>query len=217
MHFFDHIDLPFTKVIETITATERRFDLHKTTFTSGGGQFTIRKLDSDHLVIEVSKATSFPANFYKRVLEALWYVSAYPAKRRVFFATDGSEETFRLSSPRTESTRANLKRPLHSAGLRDPRMFWRLFSKYLEFVTRDARPSPSSKGCGRRKTKHSGWHPCSIHIYNAIEASANSFNSWALGLCVAVEGIANLVEFREDPLEKQRVCKLTEFRQQVPR
>jgi hypothetical protein len=54
----------------------------------------------------------------------------------------------------------------------------RLFSLYLKHLASRHEP---------------GWHPCVLHVHNAIEASTNSLDAARLGLCVAVEGLANLV------------------------
>jgi hypothetical protein len=73
-------------------------------------------------------------------------------------------------------------------------MPWRLFSLYLAYLCSYSR---------------SGWHPCVIHLHNAIEASANSLDAARLGLCVAVEGLAKLVPVPADEEQKKAIKKLT--------
>jgi hypothetical protein len=55
-----------------------------------------------------------------------------------------------------------------------------------------------------QNTPHPYWNLCSYHLHNACEASANSMDAWAIALCVAVEGIANLstVELPEEKLKQ---------------
>jgi hypothetical protein len=74
-------------------------------------------------------------------------------------------------------------------------MPWRLFSLYLEHLC---------------LYSGSGWHPCVLHLHNAIEASANSLDAARLGLCVAVEGLAKLVPVAVDKEQSRAVKKLTQ-------
>ena len=76
---------------------------------------------------------------------------------------------------------------------------WQLFDRYLQFVL----PHPTQD-----------WHPCSIFIHKAREASANSPDAYALGLTVAVEGLVNeLYSHLGNPSQdfKSAVSKLKEF------
>lgn len=192
VHFFQNFDLPYTDYIDITNATEQVRSLHGAKFESEGRLFDIRQ-DDDDFIIQVSAKSPFPGNFYMRLIEALTYVSASQALWRVICVSSGSEEIFRLSSPRTHSPLTKLRRPIHTAGLHDRRMFWRLFSNYLGF---SAQHAPMR-----------GWHPCFIHIHNAIEASANSLDAWAIGLGVAVEGLARMVQIEDDPVHKKN-CKI---------
>ncbi|MBY9027747.1 hypothetical protein K7459_29255, partial [Pseudomonas fluorescens] len=81
---------------------------------------------------------------------------------------------------------------------------WRLFGVYLTYIV--------------RQTKFENWNPCSGYVHNAQEASANSLDAWAIGLCVAVEGLASMIKLDEDKaekkkreIEKKRLKKLQEF------
>lgn len=160
-------------------------------FETTSGVFDVRKLEGE-LVIEVSSQTPFPSNFYMRVIEALTFVSAYQAVWRATVVIDAEGETFRIASPILYSATTKQRRPLDMATLKDRRMFWRLFSRYLEFTVQNA--------------PQTGWHPSFLHIHNAIEASANSFDAWALGLCVSVEGLARMIgmEMKDDEKETYR-------------
>jgi hypothetical protein len=192
--FFQNFQLPFTDYIDTKTATEEVRSLQAAKFESGCRTFDIREADADHLIVQAVAWAPFHPNFYMRIMESLTYVSAMQAFWRVIITADEKEQTLRLSSPRTDTSRPKLRRPVHTASLTDRRMFWRLFSKYLEFSVRNA--------------PERGWHPCSVHIHNAIAASANSLDAWAVGLCVAVEGMANLFPVEEDKKETERSCQI---------
>jgi hypothetical protein len=66
---------------------------------------------------------------------------------------------------------------------------WRLFGYYLEYVLTTA---PASS-----------WNRCSYYLYNACEASTGSVDARAIGVSVAVEGIASLIK-AELPAEEKR-------------
>jgi hypothetical protein len=86
--------------------------------------------------------------------------------------------------PRSAKTRLDPPIAVGHAFLGDS---WRLFSLYFDYVI--------------RTTPHPYWNTCSYHLHNACEASANSVDAWAVGLSVALEGIANLIPFVPDPTE----------------
>ena len=73
---------------------------------------------------------------------------------------------------------------------------WRLFETYLAYVMRD--PGPC-------------WHTCSNHLHNACEASANALDAWAIGLGVAVEGLAGCLPKELDPELVKRLKALQTF------
>jgi hypothetical protein len=73
---------------------------------------------------------------------------------------------------------------------------WQLFEAYLAFVLPDA---------------GAYWHTCSNHLHNACEASANALDAWAIGLGVAVEGVAGLLPKELDPALKTKLEALRDF------
>jgi hypothetical protein len=196
IHFFTNLDLPFTDYARTSITTEGEvtMSLLAAKFESESGSVDIREAAGE-LLIGVSSQSAFPTNFHMRIIEAITFVSAKQTLWRVTHTVDGDKEILQLSSPRPQS-KTKLRGPLYLATLTDRRMFWRLFAKYLEFSVRSA--------------PEQGWHPCFVHIHNAIEASANSLDAWAVGLCVAVEGLANMIEVKDDASEKEKCCKIIE-------
>jgi hypothetical protein len=71
---------------------------------------------------------------------------------------------------------------------------WRLFSQFLQYIINNT-PSGS-------------WNRCSYHLYNACHVSAGSVDAEAIGLSVAVEGIANLITHTVPTTEKERRKRL---------
>jgi hypothetical protein len=142
--------------------------------------------------VDVSSDTPFPPHFELSVKEALQYVLARIMLWRVLIKSEKNEETMQLFSPQYQSTKPKLDVPLRQ--YTDHAMVWRLFCCYLEFVVREKK--------GR------AWHQCSRHLHNVIEASANSLDAWTIGLCVAVEGIASLVNIEEIPAEQGKIDEI---------
>jgi hypothetical protein len=55
-----------------------------------------------------------------------------------------------------------------------------------------------------RNTTFANWNSCTGYLHMAHEASANSLDAWAIGLGVAVEGLANLIDMEQDNAEKEK-------------
>jgi hypothetical protein len=141
----------------------------------------------------VSSQTELPGNLHNLVIAAFEFLTAKTVVPRVIDHHRRSTKTLRLLSPRPISHRTRLRRPISAHHLVDYEMPWRLFSLYLEYLC-------SYSG--------SGWHPCVLHVHNAIEASANSLDAARLGLCVAVEGLAKLIPVPTDDEQKKAIKKL---------
>jgi hypothetical protein len=85
-----------------------------------------------------------------------------------------------------------------------PNKSWDLFGAYLSFVIGN--------------TKYAIWNSCTGYLHLAHEASANSLDAWSIGLGVAVEGLASLIDMEQDErekkkrdAEKERLKKLQDF------
>jgi hypothetical protein len=143
--------------------------------------------DSD-VLIEITGNSKLPQNFDVRVVEALRFVLAKVVHLSVVAENaEGMLETTLISPVRESET--TLFPPLNAPkGTPD---LCRLFERYLTFVNSE--------------TSSEFVHPCSMYLRSACEASANSFEAEAIGLCVAVEGIANLLPFKKDESEDQPI------------
>jgi hypothetical protein len=195
LHVFDDIDLPFMEFIETVTATERIHSRHRARLSSNRKEFDIRKGDGE-IIVEVASQSPFPSNFFMRIIEAMTFVSARQAIFRVLVLGDDKAEEFRLTAPRMQSSTTKMRKPIDTVQLAEPNMFWRLFSTFLEYAINNA--------------PERGWNRCAVHIQNAIDASAKSLDAWAVGLCVAVDGLSQMVAVQEDAGENTKRCKLIE-------
>jgi hypothetical protein len=141
------------------------------------------------VLVEVTSANKFTTNFEVRVLEALRYVLARVVQVSVIERyADGVVETELISPVRAFETR--LLPPLYARSSNDRANLRRLFERYLTFVLHSQASSEFV-------------HPCSVHLRNACEASANAIEAEAIGLCVAVEGLANLVPYERSKVDDE--------------
>lgn len=106
---------------------------------------------------------------------------------------EGRRQRLDLASGTPRPRRAQLGRPVDGdyGCIED---CWRLFRHYLEYVLTTV---PASS-----------WNRCSYYLYNACEASTGSVDAWAIGVSVAVEGIAGLIKGELPPDEKTRLTRL---------
>jgi hypothetical protein len=74
---------------------------------------------------------------------------------------------------------------------------WQLFDCYLGYILRE--------------TNTPYWNPCSNHLHNALEASANSMDAWAIGLGVSVEGVAGMLSLSLPADQKTKLKALQKF------
>ena len=130
-----------------------------------------------------------PPEMHTRIHEALKFVLARPISYRVLVRQDANARTIEFSKRASISKKVLLDPPLAATGYDYQSAFTELFGKYLAYVVAN--------------TPHPYWNFCTYHLHNACKSSANSIDSWALGLSVAVEGIAALVEIPEAPDAKQ--------------
>jgi hypothetical protein len=179
MHFFDSVDVPCTQFRDFGTRAtgshQRNFDA----FEALKCNFEVRQMH-DEFVIQATSQDALPPFFETRILEALQFILARSLKWRILVERrDGGAGSTQFSSPAPNSPKTRLDPPIGTMRIDAAVFTWQLFAQYLEYVTREA-------------TSHF-WHPCSAQLHNACEASANSMDAWQIGLCVAVEGISNLL------------------------
>jgi hypothetical protein len=188
MHFFEAIDIPCTTEIDTISQKFRGAKLD-----IGSANFCIRKLDSE-IRVEISSEAPFAPYFHVRVVEALQYVLARSMPWRVLHLKAADDSIMELSSPRKQSANPMMGRPLIPNLPSEYLTFWRLFSKYLEYVTHE--------------NTTLSWHKCTAYLHNACEASANSRDAWTSGLCVSVEKVAGLLDYVEPSADGEQREKI---------
>jgi hypothetical protein len=185
MHFLDDIGIPCPVPLETTSKTfdGAIFDV------AGDKHFRIQKLD-DEIVVQINSEAAFLPNFDARVEEAFSYVMARSMLWRTLETHDGDDDILSLSSPIRQSINPQLGKPLVASQWEEMSMVWRLFGKYLEYVTTESDTSISRR--------------CSRYLHNAREASANSIDAWTIGLCVAVENLSRLVDYVEPDADKKQ-------------
>jgi hypothetical protein len=192
VQIFQKLDLQHTAFVETVHDFGNNHQRRLSRYSSNIGPCETRSLEG-RVLWHVSSQTELPGNLHNLVIAAFEFLTAKTVVPRVIDHHRRSTKTLRLLSPRPISHRTRLRRPISAHHLVDYEMPWRLFSLYLEYLC-------SYSG--------SGWHPCVLHVHNAIEASANSLDAARLGLCVAVEGLAKLIPVPTDDEQKKAIKKL---------
>ena len=178
--FFENIDFPCNANTSTYTDSgegaqfsHSSNDLVK--LRSAECDISIHK-GNGVVTLTIKSTSPFPAHVETRVVEALQFVLARSLWWRALKSIIGSEETITLVSPRPTSARRGLPPPIALSTAAGHQHLWQLFDLYFRHILQRSEP---------------GWHPCSVHLHAACEASANSREAYALGLAVAVEGITN--------------------------
>lgn len=200
LHFFDEAEIPCpnTSVDQTPGGPTVKHDNAK--FEVLGCEFLITKSDAE-IIVETQSDTPFAPYFEARVTEGLQFILARSLSSQVLVRSDEGKQSLELSSAVPKAVRIKLDPPLASGYQGYLEHSWQLFSLYVDYITKANR--------GRY------WHTCSYHLHNACEASANSLDAWAVGVCVAVEGISSLVDVVETDKEKKAkkdiAESLTEF------
>lgn len=192
VQIFQKLDLHHQELVKTVQDFGSKIERRLSRYSSSHGACEVRSLD-DRVLWHVSSQSEFPANLHNLVIVAFEFLTATTIVPRVIEYHRRSVRTLRLLSPRPISNRTRLRPPISAHHLIDFEMPWRLFSLYLGYLC-------SNSG--------SGWHPCALHVHNAIQASANSLDAARLGLCVAVEGLAKLIPVPPDEEQKKAIKKL---------
>ena len=180
LHFFEDIDFPcnantsiYTDRGEGARLSQSSNDLVK--LRSADCDIAIHK-GNGVVTVKLDSSSPFPAHIETRIVEALQFVLGRSLWWRALKSIIGNEETITLVSPRPASPRTRLRPPIALWTMTGHQYVWQLFDLYLRYILQRSEP---------------GWHPCSVHLHAACEASANSIEAYALGLAVAVEGITS--------------------------
>jgi hypothetical protein len=145
------------------------------------------------VVVEIKSEHKLATNFEVRAIEALRYVLAKVIHVSVIeVSADRFVETTLISPCRAFESR--LLPPLIARSLDNRISVRRLFERYLTFV--------------HSQISTEFVHPCSAHLRNACEASSNAIETEVIGLCVAVEGIANLVPYERSDRDDEAIVTI---------
>jgi hypothetical protein len=166
--------------------------LDRVAFTACGFDFDIQKTDVS-FTIQVKSKETLPDHLEVKIEESIRFLLAQTVSVR---AIEGPNRHLQLYSRYPSSHRTYLPPPISRGRPAFNGHSWQLFEAYLAYVLPGAGPY---------------WHTCSNHLHNACEASANALDAWAIGLGVAVEGLASLLPKELDPRLKTRLEALQKF------
>lgn len=147
--------------------------------------------EPDCASVTVSSPTAFSPFFYLRVVEALTFVTAQNIGIRALVEEQADCRTLDLISPLPAASKVRMFPPLSLNSWMLPNSGVEIFRCYLEYVNDDARGDY--------------WHHMTYFVHNAAEGSAGSVDSWAIGLSVAVEGLASLIPLEISAEERNRL------------
>ncbi|WP_439614388.1 hypothetical protein [Reyranella sp.] len=177
--FFDEVELPYNQMVKSSVNGRISTARHQAKFSAANCNFLVSKQDFG-FIVEATSDSALPEYLQIRIEETFQYLLARSVACRSLVRHTGQTERIEFLAGRATAKGTRLGPPLSSATPAFIRDGWLLFSKYLEYLL--------------RSTTHPYWSHCSYHLYNAREVSAGTLDSWAVGVSVAVEGIANLLE-----------------------
>ena len=150
------------------------------------------KAEQGQVSFSLRSHSSLPEDCWFRVVEALRFVLADLVSPSIVEECGGAKRKLTLYA-RPPRSRSQQMPPIRTGWRKNQPEALRMFERYLQLVTTEA-----AKGFS---------HPCSAHLSHAIEASANSAEAWAVGLCVAFEGIAGLLPNVVSPEDTKAAAK----------
>lgn len=148
------------------------------------------------VMLTVTSETEHDSNFETRIVEAVRYVLAKVVHASVIDRANGGQRRITFFSP-TRLSETRLLPPLLSRSSDEKDSLHELFRKYVSYVSAEGEVDFV--------------HPCSAYLRQACEASANSLEAHAIGLCVAVEGLIGLVPPTSDRGEEKRVAAVIDL------
>jgi hypothetical protein len=188
LHFFENVQVACTSISAQETPKGTVLTRDHAKFSALGCDFHVSKMD-DEIIVEVQSDEPFAPFFETRIIEALQFMVARALPLRMLVTVEGPRQALELSSSVPRAEKPKLDPPLASGYQGYQECFWPLFTRYLKYVVKN------------NSTQY--WHSCSYHLNNAAEASSLSIDTWATAICVAVEGIASLIEVKSTPEEKK--------------
>ncbi|MDE2110188.1 MAG: hypothetical protein KGJ79_03520 [Alphaproteobacteria bacterium] len=203
LHFFEEYQVPLHQMSETERHGNRCYVRDRTEFETCGAKFEVRKREgSGDTVVEVASDSALPVAFDLRIQEALQYITAKPAIWRARIESKDGGFNLELASPWRKSVHTQFSPPISSVSIHFHERGWELFGKYLAYAV--------------EKTEGIHWNPVAYHLHNACEATANSVDAWAVGVSVAVEAVAGLINIEKDEeKEKAKSDRLVRFQERM--
>ena len=191
VHFFDSADIPCSHSTKTESNDRTSYSRDRSNFVIGDRQFQFLKLD-DEFIVEITPSGEFPMIYPWFVQQAMRFILATSVTWRACLRIEGGQTHFELRSPIAKSAKVRQDPPLQRIQYIYPTQSIRMFSNYLSYIERNGNASKGSM--------------LSYHLHNACEASANSVDAWAIGLGVAVEALASLIEKPADTALERRAA-----------
>ncbi|WP_155122589.1 hypothetical protein [Burkholderia ubonensis] len=185
LHFFEELPVPKTdwSEVEGVDGTHLVTDAAE--FDAGGSHFKVRVREgSGRSVVVVTSSEAFSPGYYWRIQEALQFVIGRTVTVGACVTCGPGFQKAELFSPTRSSVRPHFCPPIKHSSIAYLRHGWALFSAYLTYVVNSSSATL--------------WNPLAYHLYNARESSANSLDSWAMGVSVALEAVASLVSLPEN-------------------
>ena len=187
--FFEELPLPANEWTENNSG--RTLDTAK--FELDGRTLTFRAAPgSSQTTATAESSAPLPPNFDYRLQETVQYVTGKPTLYSACIRITGSEGSLELGNGWPVPAATHLDPPLHGPSFRHGSDGIRLMRDFLNYVTRTENGTL--------------WNYLSYQIFTAAVASAGSIDSWALGLGVAVEAIAELIEIPTQPAEEAKLA-----------
>lgn len=134
----------------------------------------------DQISVRVTADDTFPAAFERRLIEALQYVLAQSLAPSVISRSNATTREIELRGFRTNEDRSDFPPPVATRGQEMSSEALDLLRLYLDYLY--------------RFTDDGMAHPCSAFLAMARNASGTALEAWRIGVSIASEGIAGLIE-----------------------
>jgi hypothetical protein len=174
----------------TVTGIDRKFECLS------------KSIGSDQILFEIHADGSFPEGFETRILEALQFALGTTLRIGVLDKIQGRTRIVRLYTARGDTSKEQAYPPIETRSRRFEKETITLLNRYLNAFDNTEMPEM--------------WHPCSRYLAHMRQASANSLDAWAVGITVATEGIAQLVDY-SNPIDKRLGMVLNVIRRWMKR
>ncbi|MEW9853860.1 hypothetical protein [Novosphingobium sp. M1R2S20] len=147
---------------------------------------TIDEAGDGQIRVEARSATDLPEAFERRLIEALQFVVGQSLHPAIVDEFTSSVRTLRLYGSSSHIRRVPAFPPLEIHTSQYAAQHVELLRCYLTYLF-----SLPDEGI---------WSPPSSFLFLLRSASEGSIDSWLIGICVAVEGLAGLIEYTPAPV-----------------